>query len=203
MIDTLDTQSIHKEAQWVHGAGIAIHGQGVLLSGASGIGKTEIVWRLLGRGCPLISDDTCIIEPQVKHIPPEKPADFLYHNPLHHKKNRAHPTALHSMCPKDSAFSSTIRLTLRCPMSMQGRLHRRPYGIIHLAQFPNLRYLTQPVPWHYHIHLVSPGFSMPLPSVRDILTRKFDVRDVQYQVLSVQTYDDTATAIMTWVDTSA
>lgn len=45
------------EFKTIHGVFMQVHGAGVLLSGASGIGKSELALGLLGRGHCLVADD--------------------------------------------------------------------------------------------------------------------------------------------------
>lgn len=64
----------------IHGVFMRVHGTGVLLSGASGIGKSELALGLLGRGHCLIADDIVEFHLQndqvVGHCPAEL-QDFL------------------------------------------------------------------------------------------------------------------------------
>lgn len=45
----------------VHATAIAINGRGVLLSGKSGVGKSDLAIRLIDRGAKLVCDDYCDI----------------------------------------------------------------------------------------------------------------------------------------------
>ena len=45
-----------------HATGVAIHGHAVLITGASGVGKSELALMLMDRGAVLISDDQVLLE---------------------------------------------------------------------------------------------------------------------------------------------
>lgn len=53
----LFTNRQHQNRQWQHGVFMEVAGSGVLITGASGIGKSELALELLSRGHRLIADD--------------------------------------------------------------------------------------------------------------------------------------------------
>jgi HPr kinase/phosphorylase len=160
--DWFQTQRKQSARQWQHGVFMEVAGSGVLITGESGIGKSELALELLSRGHRLIADDAPYFVRGNQGIEGSCPESIRDHLEADHKTLRAE-SRLHGERSKVTICGESIPL-FRLPVApgrniavfvetvvRQHNLERSGFGE---------RLFGQPYPAEWHPY---PGDKTPTP----------------------------------------